>query len=122
MTNAELLGAISNALTKEFQKQFLKGDFSTTNDRFQGRPKKMRGSLSRLKNSDGTLNMHAVDRMTRRAVSALHHIKGNRRLRFYFAKSINSEAKTENVTAMPPVRIALDRDEIAFLFHIKAYA
>jgi len=118
-TNAELLDAVSSALTHEFKKRFLKDDFSTTDDAFKGRPKKMHGCLSKLKKADGSVNMQAVSQITRRAVNALCQIKGKRRLRFYPAKlaTVGAENVT-NVTVVPPARIAVQQDRIGFLFHI----
>ena len=124
-TNADILEAVSSALTNEFKKRFLKDDFSTTDDDFKGRPKRMHGRLSNLKMPDGTVNMQAVVRMTRRAVNALSQIKGKRRLRFYPAKAALAPASAEsatNITVVPPARIAVQQDRIGFLFQIKAYA
>ena len=126
--NAELLDAVAVALKKEFQKRFLKKDFSTTGTAFVGRPKKMHGCLSKLRKLDGTVNMQAISKLTRRAVNALHHIKGKGRLRFYASKLVRTEAKAANTTSTPPAKIALYwnaekiRDEIGFQFHIKSYA
>ena len=120
--NTQLLDAVSTALSKEFQKRFLKNDFSTTEHAFQGRPKKMHGCLSKLLKADGSINLKAVSQITRRAISALHQIKGKRRLRFYSAKDAQAPAKAVNVSTSPPARIALHRNEIGILFHIRAYA
>ena len=121
-SNAELLDAVAVSLTKEFRKKFLKNDFSTTEHAFDGRPKKMHGRISRLRKPDGSVNMQAVSRITRRAVSALRQIKGKGRLRFYPAKLALAQAQAKDVATSPPARITLHRDEIGFLFHIKAYA
>lgn len=119
--NTQLLNAVSAALATEFQKRFNKNDFSTTDHAFEGRPKKMHGCLSKLLKADGSVNLKAVSLMTRRAVSALHHIKGKRRLRFYSAKDAQAPAKAVKLSTSPPARIALHRNEIGFLFHIRAY-
>lgn len=120
--NFELLNAVSSALKKEFQKRFSSSDFSTSGQAFKGKPKKMHGSLAQLRKADGTVDLEAVSRMTRRAVEALIHLKRKRRLRFYPAKVKVEEDKSANVLTVPPARIALNRGEIGFVFHIKAYA
>jgi hypothetical protein len=127
--NSKLLNAVASALQKEFQRKFLKKDFSTSEREFKGRPRKMHGSLSNLQKKDGTVNLQAVSLIARRAVHALRLFKGKGRLCFY-SKELAGGAKSKaaNMTSAPPARINLYwnpkkiRDEIGFLFHVKAFA
>jgi len=120
-SNAELLDAVAVALQKEFRKRFLKSEFSTIDDAVQSRPIRMHGSVSNLRKADGSLNRQGVSQITRRAVSALRHIKGKQLLCFYPAKPARLESAA-SLTTLPPATIALQQDKIGFLFRIKARA